>query len=116
MAYSAVAVMLALRALASKRWRGANAWLIAGDFIAPGRAITHPQRFGTSIQSVFLCGRMPIFRPNTALRPTIADAPRKSGGHCMRSLMSRTQGVMDRGRNSSSKLATFNRPDGNGLG
>ena len=109
------AASLFVRACASRRLIGFSASLMAGDFIAPGGPITRPQRFGTSHQSVFRCGRIAIFRPRTAPSATIAGIATKSSGHCIRSAMSSTQGAMLRGRKAGSKRGTGESPAGNGF-
>src|SRR5579883_1974087 len=89
---------------------------IAGDFKTPGRPTSHPQRLGTSVQSLFRWGRIPSLLPINEPHATITGTATNSGAHCMRSAMSITQGRSDSGRNSSLNAATGKSPSGKGFG
>ena len=89
---------------------------MAGVFIMPGRPMMQPQKFATSIQSVFRCGRMPILRPKDG-----AERDHRRDGDEIGRALHPLGNVGDPwrdafGRNAMSNGATGARPSGSGFG
>jgi hypothetical protein len=86
------------------------------EYLMPGRPMMQPHKFATVVQCVCRCGRMPVLRPMTAPSATMAGMATKSGGHCICSAISATQGAIVSGSKAMSNEATWASPFGSGFG
>ena len=82
----------------------------------PGLPTTAPHRFGMTVQSSRLSGRIPHCRPITAARVTNAPMAGKSIGHCIRSTTSPIQGRSLGGNMSAAKAKTGGMSSGKSWG
>jgi hypothetical protein len=79
-------------AFAESCFSGHKASSMAGLLRTPGRPIRSAHMLPVSCQSLWICGRMTTLRPIKLPIPAIELTAGKSGGHCIRSVTSATQG------------------------